>query len=71
MSTYTEHKLTEHQLKFLSQIVNKRQRNYFSPTMDVLRRNGLIVMSPTAANHGYDATDAGRSVLAQARAEGW
>jgi hypothetical protein len=71
---YTQHNLTENQLRFLSQIVNKRQRNGFQPTVDVLMRHGLIVVdearrSLTWLHH--DATSAGRLALAQARAEGW
>ena len=66
---YTEHKLTENQLKFLSQIVNNRQRNVFQPTLDVLEKRGLIATHYTYGD--YYATDAGVTALSQARKEGW
>ncbi len=71
---YTQHNLTENQLRFLSQIVNKRQRNGFQPTIDVLMHHGLIVVdearrSLTWLHH--DATEAGVEALTQARKEGW
>jgi hypothetical protein len=71
-SGYTEHKLTANQLKFLSQIVNDRQRQAFSPTCDVLLRHGLV--EERALPHYprmHVATDKGREALTQARAEGW
>jgi len=66
---YTSHKLSEHQLKFLSQIVNGRQRNVFQPTLDVLEKRGLIAKHYTFGD--YYATDAGSEALSQARKEGW
>ena len=66
---YTEHKLTEHQLKFLSQIVNGRQRNFFQPTLDVLESRGLIAKNYTYGD--YYHTPEGWDALAQARKEGW
>lgn len=72
---YTSHKLSEHQLKFLSQIVNGRQRNFFQPTLDVLEKRGLIAKHSVASwRHtfgDYYATDAGSEALTQARKEGW
>lgn len=73
-SGYTQYKLTENQLRFLSQIVNHRQRQGFQPTIDVLMRHGLIIVdearrSLTWLHH--DATNHGREILTQARAEGW
>lgn len=70
--TYTNHRLTENQLRFLSQIVNERQRQAFSPTCDVLLRHGLV--EERALPHYprmHVATDKGREALTQARKEGW
>ena len=67
---YTDYKLTEHQLKFLSQIVNNRQRNFFSTTLDILEKHGLIG-KPINSDGDYFATDAGVTALSQARKEGW
>lgn len=72
-TTYTEHRLTENQLRFLSQVVNNRQRNFFGPTFEVLLRHRLVTWSDAAGRDSrhYGATDAGREALTQARAEGW
>lgn len=71
--TYTEHKLTETQLRFLSQIVNERQRQSNSNTTNVLEHKGLIRTRGLGATYPrlHVATRYGREALAQARAEGW
>ncbi len=65
---FTEHHLSDTQLKFLSQIVHNRQRNFRGPTLDVLLRLDLI---DQLNEHQYIATQAGVDALAAARREGW
>ena len=71
--TYTKYKLTETQLRFLSQTVNKRQRNHFGPTYKVLIRLGLVTKhdGDQFLRPMYAPTDTGRAALLQARTEGW
>lgn len=66
---WTRFKLTDNQLKFLSQICNNRQRNHFQPTLDVLERNGLIHWN--IHHRRYFASTDGHIALNEARREGW
>jgi len=66
---YTEHKLTDHQLRFLSQVVNGRVRSHFRPTWEALRKRGLVYQHYTYGD--WLATDRGKAALSQARREGW
>jgi len=65
---FTEHKLSESQLRMLSQIVHNRQRNVFGPTMDVLLNHDLIAKLNADS---IIATEKGVDALAAARREGW
>ena len=85
--TYTEHKLTDAQLRRLSAIVNNTNGMAQAGTAgNALIRKGLVrelwreeVRSlyeegPSYIRRVFDgreATDAGREALAQARREGW
>ena len=66
---YTQYKLSERQLKVLSQIQNNRLRNLFQPTLDVLMRHGLIVYRDKFAE--YSCTGIGAAALGDARRAGW
>lgn len=71
MTTYTEHKLTDAQLRRLSAIVNATQgAAKHGMAGDALKRKGLVVET---SNHydAVEATDAGRAALTKARREGW
>ena len=66
--TFTEYKLSNRQLMVLSQIVHKRHRNRFGPTLDILVGHDLIA---PLNDRDYIATQAGVDALAAARREGW
>lgn len=71
MKTYTEHKLTDAQLRRLSAIVNATKgAAKHGVAGDALKRKGLVVET---ANHydAIEATEAGRAALAHARRAGW
>lgn len=71
--TYTEHKLTDAQLRRLSVIVNNAKGARAGMAAIALERKGLIGYSEIAVQGRrlIEATDAGIAALAQARAEGW
>ena len=69
MKAYTKYKLTERQLRVLSQLFNNRLRDRFGPTLDVLIRKNLVGEHYTYGV--YYITDEGRNALAEASREGW
>ena len=66
--TYTEHKLTDAQLRRLSALVNQTKGAATAGTAGLaLLRKGLA----TGEHYPIAATEAGRAALARARLEGW
>ena len=67
MKTYTEHKLTDHQLRRLSALVHNRTPKY-GVAMDALIRKGLVYINI----HGdHQVNGNGCIAFDQARREGW
>lgn len=73
MRTYTEHKLTDAQLRRLSTIVNGSKGARCGVAGIALERKGLVVGmgDRRIATEAVAATDAGRAALVAARREGW
>lgn len=75
MRTYTEHKLTNAQLRRLSAIVNNTGGARAGMAGAALERKGLIVRGNWDNDRRIltrtTPTDAGVAALAQARREGW
>lgn len=72
--TYTEHKLTDAQLRRLSAVVNQTPgAAKHGVAGAALKRKGLVTDVADFAFGCNDriATDAGRAALEQARQEGW
>lgn len=73
--TYTRYRLTDAQLRTLSQIKNGNLRNRYGPTCKALRLKGLIdrpwKSDGSETWSDFVITERGRSILALARAEGW
>lgn len=70
--TYTEHKLTDYQLRVLEQIVSDYERRHAAlPTLMVLLRKRLIQRHLPEFEHEFYPVNAAKNALAQARAEGW
>ncbi len=65
--TYTEYKLTEAQLKRLSQVVNHREPNYGTAMQALIRKN-LVYENEQGK---IQANGNGVMALDQARKEGW
>jgi DNA-binding MarR family transcriptional regulator len=74
MRTYTEHKLTNHQLKRLHPIVHNK-KHYHGMALTALENKGLITREKTDDDphwtHKHTATPEGTEALKQARLEGW
>lgn len=70
--TYTQHKLTDHQLQRLSAVVNGREPRYGMAFVALVNK-GLIAewFDDDMGRNVHEACDEGREALAQARKEGW
>ena len=75
MKTYTEHKLTDAQLRRLSVICNDAKGARAGMARVALERKGLVTeIKQEGTPYNWTktvATDAGRAALTQARREGW
>jgi hypothetical protein len=72
MRTYTQHKLTDAQLRRLSALVNETKGAATAGMAgQALIRKGLAVDSGRYAQYPVGVTDEGRAALQQARREGW
>jgi hypothetical protein len=76
MRTYTEYKLTNHQLERLSPIVKGRPHKH-GMALRALENKKLVTSTKVLRfmsrnyNYAYKATEAGIKALADARKEGW
>ena len=66
---FTEHKLTDAQLRSLCQIIHGGTYTHRVASLSTLSLKGLVVF--TLSPYSYQATPSGGTALAQARAEGW